>query len=199
MDNEKYKNEVADFMKRLYFQKLTTSLGGNISLRLSDNTILITPSGSDKATIESCDIGQLDLDGNIIGKNFKPSIETQMHTEIYKARSDINAIVHAHPVTTCAFSATNAQIKNNLIIESFLILGKIAYASYFPIGTQELANEISNHAKTANCIVMKNHGAVTLGTNMLEAFDRLEVLENAAKMSIMTGVQLENKLAPLKL
>jgi L-fuculose-phosphate aldolase len=197
MDSNKYKNEVADFMKRLYFQKLTTSLGGNISLRLSDNTILITPSGSDKGTIESGDIGRLDFDSNIIGKNFKPSIETQMHIEIYKSRPDINAIVHAHPVTTCAFSATDAQIKNNLIIESFLILGEIAYASYFPIGTKELANEVSNYAKTANCIIMKNHGAVTLGSSMLEAFDRLEVLENAAKMSIMTGVKLEDQPAPL--
>lgn len=197
MDTDKYKTEIAAFMRRMYRLKLTTTLGGNISMLLPDGTMIITPSATDKGEIQAEDIGMMDLEGKIIGKQFAPSIETRMHIQVYKNRPDIRAVVHAHPATVCAFAGTSASIDNKLIVESYFILGEIGYANYFPMGTEELANEVAEVAKSSNCIVMKKHGAITIGKNMLEAFDRMEVLENAAKMTLITRSDLQKFHQPL--
>jgi L-fuculose-phosphate aldolase len=192
-----YKDKLAGFMRRLYRLKLTTTLGGNISMRMTDGNILITPSGTDKGEIQGDDIGVMNLKGKIIGQKFTPSIETQMHLELYKIRPDINAVIHAHPVTACAFSATSAGINYKLIVESYVILGRISYARYHPMGTIELADEVADAAKDANCIIMKNHGALTVGESLLQAFDRMEVLENAAQMTLINGMDLKKFYRPL--
>jgi L-fuculose-phosphate aldolase len=192
-----YKNDLAAFMRRLYRLKLTTTLGGNLSMLLPDGNMIITPSASDKGEMQGSEIGMMDLEGNIIGKPFTPSIETKMHILLYKTRPDIKAIVHAHPVTTCAFAATSTGIKYKLIVEAYVVLGKISYAKYCPMGTDELAEEVADAAKSANCVVMKNHGALTVGESLLQAFDRIEVLENAAQMTLMTGIDLKKFLRPL--
>lgn len=164
---------------------------------LPDGNIIITPSGTDKGEMQKDDIGTVDLDGNIIGKSFTPSIETQMHTTLYKTRPDIKAVVHAHPVTACAFAATFAEINYKLIVETYLMVSKIAYAEYVPMGTKELAWEVAAKAKKANCIIMRKHGALTVGTSLLEAFERLEVMENAAKMTLLTDADLKQFKNPL--
>lgn len=194
---ETYKNELASFMRRLYRHKLTTTLGGNLSMLLPDGNMIITPSATDKGKMKGSDIGTMDLAGNIIGKEFKPTIESQMHINIYQARQDVKAIVHAHPVTACAFGASSAEINNSLIVESYVVLGNIAYADYYPMGTIDLADAVAKAADNANCIIMKNHGALTVGTTMLQAFDRLEVLESAAKMTILTEGFLNGAVNPL--
>ena len=198
MDTNTAKKELAYYMRRLYRQKLTTTLGGNLSMRLSDGNIVITPSGTDKGRMKGSEIGMMDIDGNKIGPDFKPSIETEMHLNIYRMRPDVNAVVHAHPVTACAFAAASAEINCNLIIESSAMLGKINYAEYHYMGTQELADAVAEAAKTANAVIMKNHGALTVGTTFLEAFERLEVLENAAKMTLIAEGALKDRLTPLK-
>jgi L-fuculose-phosphate aldolase len=109
------KEQVAYFMRRLYNQKLTTTLGGNISIRLPDKQILITPSATDKGEMLGEEIGVLDINGKMQPEIFKASIETEMHLTIYRKRPEINAIVHAHPVTTCAFSASDLKINTSLI------------------------------------------------------------------------------------
>lgn len=194
---DEYKSELAAFMRRLYRLKLTTTLGGNLSMLLPDGNMIITPSATDKGEMQGEEIGTMDLKGKIIGQKFTPSIETQMHIELYKTRPDIKAIVHAHPVTVCAFAATSAGIDYKLIVESYVVLGRIAYARYHPMGTKKLAEEVADAAKFANCVVMKNHGALTLGNNLLQAFDRMEVLESAAQMTLMTGLDLKKFYRPL--
>lgn len=197
MDTNKYKEQLASFMRRLYRLKLTTTLGGNLSMLLPDGKIIVTPSNLDKGEMQAEDIGTMNLKGKIIGKKFTPSIETPMHLELYKTRPDVKAIVHAHPTTVCAFAATSAGIDYKLIVESYVVLGRIAYARYYPMGTNELAAEVADAGKYANCIVMKNHGALTMGENILQAFDRMEVLENAAQMTLMTGLDLKKFYRPL--
>jgi L-fuculose-phosphate aldolase len=159
------RNEIAYFMRRLYQQGLTTTSGGNLSVRLPGNKILITPSGSDKGRMKGSEIGLMDYEGKPLSK-FKPSIESSMHLMVYKARPDVNAIVHAHPVVTSTFAATDLEINCRLLAESYAILGKPLYAPYH--------------------LIMKNHGALTVGKSLLEAFDRLEVLETCAKMTLLS-------------
>lgn len=182
---KEHKRRIAMFMRRLYKYKLTTTSGGNISVLMRDNTILITPSSSDKGSMRSDEIGHMELEGRIIGPEFKPSIESEMHIAIYKVRPDVRAVVHAHPVTASAFSASNSKINTRYISESYAILGEIAYSEYFNMGTEDLADAVADAAIHANCVVMRNHGALTVGETLFEAFDRMEVLENAAQITLI--------------
>ncbi len=189
------KDEIAYFMRRLYTQNLTTTSGGNISVRDGDQ-ILITPSGLDKGRLTGEQIGVMDLNGNMLGDPFKPSIENQMHLAIYKTRPDITAIVHAHPVGASSFAASSKVLNTKLLAESYLILGNIAVAEYHCIGSRELADAVAaGVADGTNCLLMRNHGALALGNSLLEAFDRLEVMEACAKINLnLFGVLAETEL-----
>lgn len=190
------RTQIASFMRRLYERGLTTTSGGNLSIR-EGSVVYLTPSASDKGRMEPEDVGATDLDGNIVGKGFKPSIETRMHLEVYKARPDISAIVHAHPANASAFAASDAPIRSDLLSESYAILGRIAVAPYHCMGTPELALSVAEAIKGANCVIMRNHGALAVGRSMLEAFDRLEVLEAAAKVSLAFLGPLKGHALPL--
>ena len=178
------REEVASFMRRLYTQKLTTCSGGNISVRLDENHIIITPSSLDKALIQADQIGIISLEGENITPHLKPSIETGMHLEIYKKRPDIMAIVHAHPVHATSFTAMECKIDITLTAESFLVLKKIAYPEYAIMGSAELATNVAESLIDSNVAIMKNHGVTTVGNSLLSAFDKIEVLENAAIMTL---------------
>ncbi|MFA7230213.1 MAG: class II aldolase/adducin family protein [Victivallaceae bacterium] len=184
IDKKELRKEIAHFMRRLYKQQLTTASGGNISAICGKN-MLITPSATDKGRMKGGEIGVMDMQGNIVGKKFRPSIESMMHLEIYRRRQDVKAIVHAHPVVASAFSASTRKISTAYLAEAYVVLGEIAYADYGCQGTAELAKLVGDAAEKSNCIVMKNHGIIALGRNLLEAFDRLEVLENAAKTTLI--------------
>jgi len=181
--SEKMKNELAGTMRRLYRMKLTTTLGGNISVLTEKNTILITPSGTDKGVISADDIGEMTLDGKIVGNIFKPSIESGMHIAVYRARPDIKAVIHAHPPALSALASSSLEVKNNFTVETYAVLGKVAYADYALIGSEELARNCAAAAGDADSILMRRHGALSLGKNLLEAFDRMEVFENAAGLT----------------
>ena len=179
------KKEIAYFMRRLYRQKLTTTSGGNISAK-KGNSVFITPSAIDKGEMMTEQVGEVDLEGTIINSKHKLSIETAMHLAIYKARPDIQAIVHAHPPYGTAFASSNKTLNSELTSEGRLVLGNIAFAKYELMGTQELANVVAEQSKTSNVILMENHGVIALGKTLLEAFDRLEVLEFTAKINFVT-------------
>lgn len=181
------RKEVAFYMRRLYKKGLTTALGGNISVKL-EYGIFITPSSTDKGLIRKSQIGFLsrNKDGVKAPSTFKPTIENYMHLELYKTRPDINAVVHAHPPLASAFAAMNNKINCNLIAESRAVLGSPVIADYAPMGSNELATLVADAARNANVILLKNHGVVCLGENLLTAYNRMEVLEAAAKMTIIT-------------
>ncbi len=179
------KKNIAYYMRRLYRQKLTTTSGGNISAK-KGNSVFITPSGIDKGEIQAQQIGEINLKGDIIDSNYKLSTETPMHIEIYKTRPDIKAIVHAHPPYATAFASSNKKLDSNQTSEGRLILGKIAFAKYELMGTQKLANVVAEESRNSNVILMENHGVIALGKTLLEAFDRLEVLEFTAKINYIT-------------
>lgn len=181
---KKIKKEIAYFMRRLYRQGLTTTSGGNISYRLNEKEVLITPSASDKGRTTWREIGCLSVDSNNDLVSFRPSIESRMHLAIYRSRPDVKAIVHAHPVTCSIFAASTAVINTRLLSESYAILGEVAYSDYFCMGTDKLAETVARKAEDADCVIMRNHGALTVGVSLLQAFDRLEVLESAAKVTL---------------
>ncbi len=194
---EKLMSEVAGFMQRLYRQRLTTTSGGNISVRCGEN-ILITPSGTDKGLLKPEEIGIMDMTGRVVGKSFKPSIESEIHLEIYRRRVEVNAIVHAHPVAASAFAASTALLKTSYHAEAEAILGAIGYADYCCPGSPELAEKVAAEVCNYNCILMRNHGALCVGDRLLQAFDRLEVLETTAQINLIMRGALRNEAVELK-
>ena len=193
---EKIKIEVASFMRRLYQQRLTTTSGGNISVRFGEK-ILITPSGTDKGLLKAEEVGIMDIAGRIVGGSFKPSIESGIHLGIYRSRRNVNAIVHAHPVAASAFAASQAPLKTSYHAEAHVILGEVGYVDYCCPGTTELADLVTHAACEHNCLLLRNHGALCVGGTLLQAFDRLEVLEAAAQVNLIMRGALKDDAVEL--
>src|SRR5665811_1783630 len=146
---EKYKSErkeVARFMRRLYKHGLTTTSGGNISLRLSDELLLITPSATDKGRMKWKEVGIVTIFGENLTPHLKPSIETAMHLSIYKKKKEVLAIVHAHPVFASIFTAIKAKINTNLTAEAKAILGNPLFVKYAVMGSAALAEVAAENA-----------------------------------------------------
>ena len=201
MTKEEAKNQVAYFMHRAYERGLTTSTGGNISMRFG-SLMLITPSGKDKNSLKGDDIAEVDLaTGYNLTPAFKLSIETEMHRLAYLMRDDVNAVVHSHPTCCCLFSASDEEIDVSLIAESwYLFGGRVAKAPYRLMGTKDLASVVAEYVKNNDALLLEKHGALAVGKTLLQAFDRIECLEQAAKMTYMSrlvktkGLTEEEKL-----
>ena len=183
---KKERKEIARFMRRLYRQGLTTTSGGNISLRLPDDHIAITPSASDKGSMKWKEVGLMTISGKNMTPGMKPSIESAMHLSIYRKRSDITAIIHAHPVFASSFTAMKCTINTNLTAEAQAICRKHLFVPYALMGTADLAEKAAESIMKADILLLENHGILTTGASLLQAFDRIEVLENAAKMTLIT-------------
>jgi L-fuculose-phosphate aldolase len=179
------RKEVARYMRRLYRQNLTTTSGGNISLQLPDGIIVITPSATDKGRMQWREVGLMKPGGKNLTPGLKPSIEAGMHLSIYSAR-DIGAIIHAHPVFATAFTAMKKNIDTSLTAEAYVILGEPMFVPYEHMGTKELADIVSKYIKKSDLLLLENHGILSVGSNLLQAFDKIEVLENAARMTFIT-------------
>jgi len=195
---DKYKaerKEIARFMRRLYKHALTTTSGGNISLRVSEKIILITPSATDKGRMKWKEVGIINILGENLTPHLKPSIETEMHLAIYRKKKDVLAIVHAHPVFASLFTAIKAKINTKLTAEAKAILGDPLLVRYAVMGSRALAEVAAENILKSDVLLLENHGILTTGSNILQAFDKIEVLENAAKMTLMT--EMTGKRRPL--
>jgi L-fuculose-phosphate aldolase len=192
---KKERKEVARYMRRLYKQGLTSTSGGNLSLRLSNDIIAITPSATDKGRMKWKEVGLLNILGENLTPDLKPSIESGMHLAIYKRKPEIKAIVHAHPVCASAFTAMKCPIETDLTAEACAILGTPLVVPYALMGTADLASIVADHIEKSDILLLENHGVLATGANLLQAFDRTEVLENAARMTMI--VNLTKKKSPL--
>lgn len=187
MKYEREREETAATMRRLYERGLTTCSGGNVSLRIEDNIVAITPSSTDKAYIQPGDIAVVDLAGNILSGSKKTSIETAMHLSVYRARKDIRALVHAHPLHATFFTASGQRLRTDIIAEARFLLGEPVLAPYALMGTEALAESVAEAFKNekTRAVLLENHGVMTSGDSLFRAFDRMEVLEAAAMMTWM--------------
>ena len=182
-------------MRRLYERGLTSTSGGNISLKISDDIILITPSATDKGFMKWKEVGIMNIVGENLTPDLKPSIESEMHLSIYRKKKEVTAIVHAHPVFASCFTAIKLNIDTTLTAEARAILGEPLMVPYALMGTKELASVASENILLSDILLLENHGVLTTGSNLLQAFDKIEVLENAAKMTLIA--ELIKKKSPL--
>jgi len=173
---------------RIYRSGMTTTSGGNISIRDDNGDIWITPSGVDKGSLTIKDIVCMKKDGTITGMH-KPSSEYPFHKAIYEARPELNAIIHAHPPALVAFSIARQVPNTNIIPQARYICGEIGYAPYGCPGSEELGKKIAHEFKNNKykAVIMENHGVVLGGTDMMDAYQRFETLEFCCRTIVNAG------------
>lgn len=181
-------------LQRLYDYGMTTTSGGNISIKDNEGNIWITPSGIDKGTLRPDDIMMVKPDGTVIGKH-RPSVELPFHKAVYSLRPDAKSVLHAHSPALVAFSLVGRCPDTNLIPGTADICGKVAFSKYDIPGSKTLGEIISaEFAKGADCVMMENHGAVVCGESVEQAFKRFETLDFIARIQIQSA----GMKAPLK-
>ncbi len=191
----KIKEDIALMGKRLYERRLNGGYGGNISIKDND-AIYITPSGVPKDILSYSDIIVMDFKGNIIEGQGKPSSEMLFHIFIYKARSDINTIIHAHPPIATGFAIAHRPILEPVHEESTIVLGKVPVLPYEITSSKELAKNVSDAIKENNALLLANHGAITVGDSLEKAFRRMEDLENLCEMLLVADASGGAKRIP---
>lgn len=155
---------------------------GNISSKITNDKILMTPKGKDKGNLKSSDLVVIDLSGKKIYGKHQQSGEWRIHTIIYKTRPEINAVIHTHPIYTTAISLTNFDINKPILPEIVIDIGKIAIVDYAPFYTEELANNLQKYVKNHNAFILRNHGLVAIGRSLEEALFRTEKVEYLCKI-----------------
>ncbi len=171
-------------MERIYGYRMTTTSGGNLSIRDDDGAVWITPARVDKGALRREDIVAVLPDGTVRGRH-KPSSELPFHLGIYAARPDLRAIVHAHPVALVAFSICGRAPETRLFPKSHTICGEVGFAPYALPGSRLLGEKIAEvFAMGANCVMLENHGVVVGAETFEKAFTRFETLEFTAKTLI---------------
>jgi len=177
-------DELIATMDRIYRYKMTTTSGGNLSIRDDVGDIFITPARIDKGSLTRQDIVRIAADGKIHGRH-KPSSEHPFHQAIYRARPDLKAVVHAHPVALVAFSICRQTPDTRLFPQAAHICGAVGYAPYELPGSEALGLAIAQaFARGFNCVMLENHGVVIGGRDLADAFGRFETLEFTAKTII---------------
>lgn len=175
------RDQITSIISRIYKRGMTTTSGGNISVKDENGDIWITPASVDKGSLHPSDIVCVRPDGSFEG-NHNPSLEFPFHRAIFEIRPDIGAIIHAHPPALVAFSIVHQIPDTNIISQARHICGPIGYAGYELPGSQVLGKQIAaQFAKGFKAIIMENHGAAIGGHDLSDAFQRFETLEFCAQ------------------
>jgi len=176
--------DLAQTLRQIYDLDLTTTSGGNLSLLEDDGAIWITPAGIDKGELRSDQVARVRaLDDETESRGTPPpSSELPFHRAIYAARSDLRAVIHAHPVSLVAFSIAQMVPDTRVSAESYFHCGLVGFAPYALPASDELGEQIAQKfARGFDCVVLENHGVVVGGTTLRQAFERLEALDLCAR------------------
>lgn len=178
------KEQIIEVGRRLWLRGMVAANDGNISCRV-ENGFLITASGISKGFLTSDNILLLDRDGQARESDSRPSIETALHLGIYRCCPKVDSIVHAHPPYASAFSLADVDINDCPLEEIRVQLGQVQRIPYAPAGSEELAKAVAKGMCGARVGLMLRHGAVAVGSELMEAFFRMEALEQAAKIAFI--------------
>jgi L-fuculose-phosphate aldolase len=178
------RDQIAAIMERIYDHEMTTTSGGNISVRDENGDVWITPARVDKGSLHRQDIVRVSPKGEWKGLH-PPSSENPFHQRIYEVRPDFHAVIHAHPGALVSFSICGQVPDTRLFPEAWHICGPVAFASYALPGSPKLGARIADQCGSEtrpNCILLENHGVVVGGDTLSKAFERFEALEVTAQI-----------------
>jgi L-fuculose-phosphate aldolase len=178
------RDELVLTMKRIYEYRMTTTSGGNLSIKDENGDIWITPSGVDKGTLTPRDVICLRADGRIEGPH-KPSMEYPFHKAVYEGRPDLKAIVHAHPMGAVAFSAARRVPDTKLFCQAWRSNGTVGFTPYGVPGSADLGEKVAQkYREGSDSVILENHGVCCGGRSLQDAFQRFETLEMCCKVLI---------------
>lgn len=175
------KKELIQFCHRVYEKNFVSAYDGNLSVRLSADRFLITRSGICKGDVEESDILEIDGSGRKISGEGKVTTEYKIHLFVYNKRPEINSVVHCHPVFATAFATKGEGLEKPVFPEVILNLGKVPLCKYGTPSTEEIPESMLPYINRCNAMLFQNHGAVTFGTTVKDAYYKMEKLEHAAK------------------
>jgi len=170
---------------RLYEKGFVSATDGNVSARLANGNILTTPTSMNKGRVGMSDLVEVTIEGRPVTLSRQASTELDMHLFIYLQRSDIQAVVHAHPVYATGFAAARIPLTECVFPEVVVGLGAIPLARYATPSTDEVADSLAPFVKHADAILLCNHGVVTYGKDLDDAYFKMEKVEHVAHMTFV--------------
>ena len=170
--------------RKIYQRGLVAANDGNLSVRVGENALWVTPTGVSKGAMTEEMLVKLDLDGNVLEGTRKPSSETKMHLRIYREDPLIRAVVHAHPPIATAFAAAGIPLDRPVLQEAVVQLGTVPVAPFALPGSQGVADSVAPYCRKYRALLLEYHGAVTWGDTMEQAHYRLECLEQLAAVTL---------------
>lgn len=188
MNEVQARQAIVDAGTVLYKQGYVVSNDGNISVRISPDTIVVTPTGVSKGDMNPDMMVVMDLDGNVISKGLRgPSSEVKMHLRVYRENPDVTAVVHAHPIYATSFAIAGVPLDKPILSEAMLQVGVVPVAHYAKPGTTDVPDSIAPFVKDYAAVMLSNHGVLTWGSDLEQALARMEVVENYAKVTLVVN------------
>jgi len=171
--------EMVAVCQALYRRQLLAATDGNVSAR-SGNNLITTPSGANKGFIREADLITVDPDGQVLTGTGQPTTELLLHLEVYRTRPDAGAVIHAHPPIATAFTVAGVSLAEAVLPEVVLTLGAIPTAPYATTGTPAMAAAVRDLLPYYDAILLEQHGALTVGRDLWDAYNKMEKVEHAA-------------------
>ena len=180
------REQICDVCHKMWQQGWVAANDGNVSVKLPDGNIMCTPTGMSKSFITPEKLIIVDTDGNIVESEpgYKPSSEMKMHLRCYKEREDVGAVVHAHPATATGYAVAGKSLDEYSMIETVIAIGSIPLTPFGTPSTEEVPEAIAPYLKEHDVMLLQNHGALTVGCDLITAYYRMETLELFAKISL---------------
>ncbi|MCH2102943.1 MAG: class II aldolase/adducin family protein [Planctomycetes bacterium] len=181
-EEARLRNAICEIGSLCYQRNYIVGADGNISGRLSDGTLIITPAGAMKGFLTPRNLAHVDMQGEIVDDGPKCSSEVGIHIVSYEERPEMKAVLHCHPPHCVAMTVAGIDLQVPIIPEIVVTIGGIPTTPYATPGTDELPDSIRDVVRCSDTLVMKNHGSVTLGTNLLDAYKKLDMIEHTARI-----------------
>jgi L-fuculose-phosphate aldolase len=182
---DRLRADIVEIGKRLYTRGYCASNDGNITIRFADDRILTTPKSVSKGYMTPDMMVVVDLDGRKIAGDRDASSELLMHLEVYRQRPDVRSVVHAHPPMATGFAVAGVSLDRAVLAEVICTLGSIPIVDYATPSTPELPAAVRQYIKTHDGLLLANHGALTVGTDVYSAYYKMETVEHFAKISLV--------------
>ncbi len=178
------KKQICEIGRRIYNKGMVAANDGNISVKISDNEFLCTPTGVSKGFMTPEYICKVDAEGKVIQANpgYKPSSEIKMHMRVYKERPDVKSVVHAHPMYATSFAIAGIPLTQPIMPEAVIALGCVPIAEYGTPSTNEIPDAVSKYLQSFDAVLLENHGALTYADSLLAAYMKMESVEFYAQL-----------------
>ena len=191
---QQVKQDIVRICRMLHRKNYLAATDGNVSVRLGDR-VLVTPSGVHKGLMEPDQVITVDLEGSVIAGAGKPSSEIQMHLLAYRLRPDVHAVVHAHLPYATSCTLAGISLLEPILPEVVITLGGIPTAPYATPGTAEVPAAIRDFIQEFDAILLSRHGAMTVGRDVTDAYNKMEKLEHTAR--VVLAARLQGPVPPL--